>query len=126
MYLSFDRMVYANNSVIQINEIGETDTYTAQNEGLQCITDRMPCCVNAQLRAGEWLFPNGTAVHTHDNARSFYTNWRDDGSVNLNLLSSDTLLPLLTGLFCCVVPDARDRVQTVCTEIRELVLMHVQ
>ena len=126
MYLSFDRMVYANNSVIQINEIGETDTYTAQNEGLQCITDRMPCCANAQFRAGEWLFPNGTTVHTHDNARSFYTNWRDDGSVNLNLLSSDTLLPLLTGLFCCVVPDARDRVQTVCTEIRELVLMHVQ
>ena len=82
--------------------------------------------MNAQFRAGEWLFPNGTAVHTHDNARSFYTNWRDDGSVNLNLLSSDTSLSLLTGLFSCVVPDARDRVQTVCTEIRELVLMHAQ
>ena len=114
IYLSFNRTVYADKSVIQITEIGETDPYTAQGGGVQCITDRKPCCRNS---AGEWLFPNGSSVPTQESAAVFYRNRGNDGSVSLNVLSSDTPLPLLTGLFCCMVPDATDTVQTACVDI---------
>ena len=71
--------MYSNDSVISITEIGETASDNiSQNEGLQCITDRMPCCT----RTGEWYFPNGTTVDT--SALNFYSNkGRDDGTVNL-------------------------------------------
>ena len=100
-------MVYANNSAIQITEIGETDTVTMppppnSNNGLQCITDRMPCC--AAVRAGDWNFPNGTAVSVQGVATTFYRNRGDDGTVNLNRLNTNIMMP--TGLFCCEVPDA--------------------
>ena len=111
--------MYADKSVIQITEIGATDPYsdTAQDDGIQCITDRMPCCRNPQFSAGEWLFPNGSNIPTQEGAAVFYRDRGDDGSVSLNILSSDTALPLLTGLFCCVVPDATDTTQTVCADI---------
>ena len=35
----------------------------------------------------------------------------------INGFREDTALPLLTGLFCCVVPDATDTTQTVCADI---------
>ena len=115
-------MVYADKSVIQITEIGATDPYsdTAQNESIQCITDRMPCCRNPQFSAGEWLFPNGSNIPTQQSAAVYYRDRGDDGSVSLNILSSDTALPLLTGLFCCVVPDATDTTQTICADISKL------
>ena len=88
----------------------ETELDISHHQGLQCITD-----------AGEWLFPNGTSVPTQDNARSFYTSSGNNGNVSLNLLKSNKLLPLLTGNFCCVVPDANNRViDAVCVEISEL------
>ena len=120
IYLSFNRTVIANKSVIQITEIGGMDTYTAQESGVQCITDRMPCCWKHQFRAGEWLFPNGSNVPAQGSATVFYRNRGDDGTVNLNLLNSDFPLPLLTGLFCCVMPDANDVIQTVCADISKL------
>ena len=52
--------VYANNSIISITDIGEANS--TSNTGLQCITDRRPCCATAPNRSGEWRFPNGTAV----------------------------------------------------------------
>ena len=113
VYLSFNGTVYADKSVIQITDIGETDP----NFGVQCITDRMPCCRNPQFSAGEWLFPNGSNIPTQESATVFYRDRGNDGSVILNIVSSDTALPLLTGLFCCVVPDATDTTQTVCTDI---------
>jgi hypothetical protein len=115
VYISFNGAVYADKSVIQITDIGETDPYAA----VHCITDRMPCCRNPQFSAGEWLFPNGSNIPTQESAAVFYRDRGDDGSVSLNILSSDTALPLLTGLFCCVVPDATDTTQTVCADISE-------
>lgn len=61
VYLSLNGTKYANNSVISITEIGETDPDLNQNDGLQCITDRRPCC-RFRYRVGEWFFPNGTEV----------------------------------------------------------------
>ena len=107
-------MIYANNSLIPITEIGET--IDSVNSGLQCITDRMSCCAGA--RAGEWYLPDGTRVPVlgagATMATAFYRNRGDDGTVNLNRLNN-VLMP--TGLFYCEVLDAAGVDQTVCAEI---------
>ena len=112
VYLSLKGTVYANNSVIPIAEI-ETSFYT----GLQCITDRRPCCANPSNRAGEWYFPDGTIVPTQGRATSFYRTRGDDGTVNLNRLHTNIFMP--TGLFCCEIPDDIDVEQRLCINISE-------
>ena len=117
--------MYANNSVISITEIGESDTSSTtplqnSNSGLQCITDRMPCCRSPINRAGEWFFPNGTVIPGPNvPAVTFYRNrGEDNGTVNLNRVNN-VMSP--TGLFCCVVPDATGTSQTLCTDTSELI-----
>ena len=109
-------MVYANNSVIQITEIGETNPDTDLNDGLQCITDRMPCC-RITFRAGEWYMytPERMMVPGPGTTVNFYRNrGYDDGTVSLNRNSS-VMMP--TGLFCCEVPDAAGDIQPLCANI---------
>ena len=123
VYLSLRGVKYTNNSVIPITEIEHTLTSngmtdTTSNNGLQCITNRRPCCQTKTNRHGEWIFPNGTMVPIQDGATSFFRNRGDDGTVNLNRLNSDVMMP--TGRFCCVVPDATSVNQTVCANISKL------
>ena len=93
-----------------ISEIGETDTSENpppnSNNGLQCVTDRMPCCSSQVSRAGDWHFPDdgGMVPSFSGGATTFYRNRGDDGTVNLNRVSNDVMMP--TGQYCCVVPDA--------------------
>ena len=106
-------MNYTNNDFISITEIGrKSDT---SNNGLQCITDRRPCCAALEGRAGEWFFPNKDKVPIFIDGTTFYRNRGDDGTVNLNRASSDVLMP--TGRFCCVVPDATSTQVTICVNI---------
>ena len=109
VYLSLKGVVYPNNSVILITEIGETDPGTALNNGLQCITDRMPCCRSGGI--GVWQDPNGRALPTRP-TETLYRNRGDDGMVNLNRLNGVTMP---TGRFCCVVPDATATEVILCT-----------
>jgi hypothetical protein len=89
------------------------------NTGLQCITDRMLCCVTLPNRFGEWLFPDGYAVPgPNQNPTTFYRSRGDDGTVNLNRLNANVMMP--TGLFCCEVPDALNVMQRLCANISEL------
>ena len=117
-------MNYTNNSVILITEIEQTLTTNgvtdaAANNGLQCITDRRPCCAAQPNRQGEWFFPDdGGMVPKQDGATTFFRNRGDDGTVNLNRVNSDVMMP--TGRFCCVVPDAMDVDQTLCANIGKL------
>ena len=117
VYLSLRGTVYANNSIIPINEIGETNTMSMSSTGLQCITDKMLCCATRPNRFGDWFFPGGvTAVPGPlQSPTTFYRNRGDDGTVNLNRLSANVMTP--TGQFCCMVRDAADTVQTVCVDI---------
>ena len=123
VYLSLKRVVYPNNSHILITEIGQTDNSVSpppnSNNGLQCITDRMPCCSSEPNRFGQWFFPNGGKVPTIGTgvamATTFYRTRRDDGRVNLNRLNDDVMMP--TGRFCCVVPDVTSTNVTVCAII---------
>ena len=115
VYLSLRETVYDSNDDISITDIG-----TTSNTGLQCITDRMPCCGTQPNRFGEWLFPSGTTVPGPlGNPTSFSRTRGDDGTVNLNRLNANIFTP--TGLFCCVVPDALNVMQRVCANIGELV-----
>jgi hypothetical protein len=116
VYLSLKDVIYANNSVIPITEIGETNT--TPNTGLQCITDRRPCCNNRQ---GEWLFPDGNAVPPPAyNPSLFYRNRGDDGTVNLNRVNASVMMP--TGQFCCVVLGAANAEQTICVDIGIIII----
>ena len=119
VYFSLKGVVYPNNSGILITEIEETVTVTSDgvtnytsNNGLLCITDRRPCCATVPNRHGEWLFPDGGMVPVQGGATTFYRNRGDDGTVNLNRLNSDVMMP--TGRFCCVVPDATSTDVTQC------------
>ena len=118
MYLSLNGVTYRNNSIISISDIGMTDS--DQNKGLQCITDRNPCCkIGIGKNLGEWMFPNDSVVPIMNNAESFYRNRGEgDGTVNLNRNNSSIMSP--TGLFCCKVPDANDENQTLCTYIGKI------
>ena len=101
--------------MIPITEIGETDpsTLPTQNNGLQCITDRIPCCRATQ--SGKWFFPNRTVVPDQENAISFYINrGLDDGTVNLNRVN-DSMMPM--GIFCCTIPDAKGVTNYICIKL---------
>ena len=122
VYFSLKKMVYTNNSIIPITAIGETDTMTMpphldSNNGLQCITDKRPCCAGTQDREGEWYFPNGTKVPIKNHATTFYRNRGNNGTVNLNRVNgtSDVIMP--TGEFCCQVHNSLDENVTVCVNI---------
>ena len=116
VYLSLKGVkYYTNNSIVTITEIGRTDAY--QNYALQCVTDRKPCC-GFGSRFGEWYFPNRTRVPIPSYGALYYRLRGDDGTVNLNRLTSDVTHP--TGQFCCVVPDATDAYQTCCINISKL------
>ena len=115
VYLSLKGIVYANNSVISVTEIGETRN---SNNGLQCVTDKIPCCQTG-LKAGEWYLPNGSLIPEQGSHTLFYINRDDDGTVNLgHVNNSDVASP--SGLFCCELPDANDLKQTLCAIISEL------
>ena len=115
MYLSLNGKVYDNNTIISISDIGETDTESqSKNEGLQCITDKNPCCKIPKF--GEWLFPGGSVIPKKSEAKTFYRNrGNNDGTVNLNHFNSSIMSP--TGLFCCIVPDFNDDMQSLCVDI---------
>ena len=71
-------------------------------------------------RAGEWFFPdNGGVVPVIGAGGSmgttFYRTRGDDGTVNLNRVNNDVMMP--TGRFCCVVPDAILPEVTMCANI---------
>jgi hypothetical protein len=120
VYLSLKGDIYANNSAIQITQIGETNPNTDLNDGLQCITDRMPCCRTHSFQAGEWYMytPNRITVPGPSTAASFYVNrGYDDGTINLNR-NSTVMTP--TGLFCCEVPNAAGEIQPLCANSKKI------
>ena len=113
VYFSLNGRVYYNNSVILITEIGQS------NNGLRCVTDQVQCC-QYPYRAGQWFYPNGATVsyysyYAHYYGESFYRTRSDDGSVVLYRYKNDIMSP--TGLFCCMLPDARGNEQTLCANI---------
>ena len=121
VYLSLRGSIYTNGSIIFVNDIGETNSSPmappeSQN-GLQCVTDRMPCCSSPHM-LGDWFFPNGTVVPEETLSHGTFYSSRglgNDGTLNLNKVGTD--LTTVTGEFCCVLPDINDVNQTLCAVI---------
>ena len=115
VYFSLKGVLYPNNSVIAINDIGESISGTCTNNGLQCITDKKPCC-QLPNREGEWFFPgDGERVPPRDMATTFYRNRGNRGNINLNRVNKNVLMP--TGRFCCEVSDATSSNVKACVTI---------
>ena len=110
------------NSIISITETGQTSTSTTSSTGLQCITDRRPCCLQFEGRAGEWYFLDRTTVPPKFTASTFYRNRGDDGEVDLNRVNVNVMMP--TGIFCCEVLDAANVIQSICANIGESLISY--
>jgi hypothetical protein len=112
VYLTLSGQVYSNNSVITKAEITETAN------GLQCVTDKMPCCQTGS-RVGEWHFPNGSVIPEQGSHTTFFVSRGDSGTVNLNYVDNSSISST-SGQFCCEVPDANGLSQTQCALLSEL------
>ena len=92
LYLDGNQL--ANYSIVNLKDIGEGEC------ALICYTNSPGCCVIP--RAGEWYFPNGSAVSIEGDMKDFY-GFRDSMVVRLNR-RYNVVSP--TGLYCCDIPGS--------------------
>ena len=103
-----DTAVYANNSVIDINLVGEGFDGSQITDGgaLECHTDDTTCCrgidnPNGPGR-GEWYYPDGTVVLPPGNDTGFYRT-RSHMVIRLNRVGGVTEP---RGVYRCEIPGA--------------------
>ena len=101
MHFSFGGVVYPNNSIFNISDIGQ------DGSSLLCVTNKTACCGNPN-RFGEWFFPNGSMVPSAGSNWDFFRG-RGDKLVRLSR-RNDAMSP--TGIYQCKVPDASGDMQT--------------
>ena len=124
VYLSLGGQSYPNNSEIPISVIGSTN-----DSALKCITDKSPCCRQANIGnsinlMGMWVSPEGTEIPNQSEQKPFFrSRGNNDGTVNLNRLNNSVAEPF--GTFYCVLPDARGESQTLCVNIGETTMARV-
>ena len=106
MNLLWQGIQYPNNSILNIEDIGESE------HALACQTDKRPCCGTQPYRFGEWYYPNGSRVPISGEEVSFYRDRHDEGLVRLHRRNYQEYYPM--GLFCCKLPDASDTIRTLC------------
>ena len=107
--LLWRNMQYPNNSIVNIEGVGEGV------DAMACQTDRRPCCGTRPNRFGEWYYPNGSRVPIEAEGALFYRTRRDGGLVLLHQRNHNIITASSTsGLFCCELPDANDINQTLC------------
>ena len=111
-------VTFANNSVIDINLVGEgyQVPQITDSGALECHTDDTTCCRGADAPngigsgefyypngggRGEWYYPDGTVVLPPGGGSWFYRT-RDHMIIRLNRYGP----PLPTGIYSCVVPGA--------------------
>ena len=102
--------MYANNSVIDINLVGEGYPGLTQTDGgaLECHTDETTCCRGEDNPGGpgrgEWYYPDGTVVPPPSSG--FYRT-RDHMVIRLNRAGSGTsFLSRAKGVYRCEIPGA--------------------
>ena len=111
--------VYANNSIILIDEIGEVSGESSN--GLQCVTDNRQCC-QAGSQTGAWRLPSGELVPGQGHSTPFYVS-RGNGTVVLNYDSGSGTTPT-SGVFCCETPSANHVTETLCSILSEFPFKH--
>ena len=104
-----DTAVYANNSVIDINLVGEgfEEPQITDGGALECHTDDTTCCRAIDNPdgpgRGEWYYPNGTAVSPPGGGTGFY---RTRGHMVIRLNCISTLSLTGHGVYRCEIPGA--------------------
>ena len=101
--------MYANNSVIDFNLVGEGFEGLQITDGgaLECHTDDITCCrgidsPSNETGRGEWYYPDGTVVPPPGGDTGFYRT-RGHMVIRLNR-AGGTLSP--TGVYRCEIPGA--------------------
>ena len=101
--------MYANDSVIDINLVGEGfvgDQITGGG-ALECHTDDTTCCRGIDdppngVGRGEWYYPNGTVVSPANSGNSIYRT-KEHMVIRLSRKGGVTQP---AGLYTCVIPGA--------------------
>ena len=111
--MSLDGQPIANNSIVLLESIGVGDA-----GALLCTTNRTACCRGTGQAAGEWFYPDGRMVPINvppspATAEPYYRN-RGTSLIRLNRRTSEGLLSMYTGVYCCEIPDQNDVTQTLC------------
>ena len=99
-------ITYQNNSLVNLEEIGESDC------ALFCVTDLTACCrspytVFGVPSVGNWFFPNGSRVPS-SGAKWDLHRTRGQSVVLLHRRRSG-----VNGIYNCVLPDATNVTQTI-------------
>ena len=98
---------YQNNSIVTLEDIGESDG------ALLCVTDLTACCripytgLFGVPSVGNWFFPNGTRALSSGSQWDFHRT-RGQMVVLLHRRRSG-----VNGIYNCVVPDATNVIQTI-------------
>ena len=100
--------VYANNSVIDNNLVGEgfEEPQVTSGGALECHTDDTTCCrgiddTSNEIGRGQWYYPNGTVVPPPGGKTGFYRT-RDHMVIRLN--HGGVTEPI--GRYRCEIPGA--------------------
>ena len=109
VYFELNGKIFTNNSVVDINDIGEGD------EALLCKTDKPNCCGTLPNRFGEFYYPNGGRVPIRNRGEGFFRDRRDQ-RIRLNRRSG-ILFP--TGVYHCEIPDSNDVMQKIFVNIAD-------
>ncbi len=104
-------VVYSNNSVVPLQDIGEGTAYLDSDNGnaaLFCITNLVDCCRGVDGgSAGEWYLPGESVPVVVTNSADFISG-RGPSAVLLHRMNSG-IGP--TGVYTCKVPDENGVVQ---------------
>ena len=110
VYVRLQNKVYSNNSDILITDIG-----IDIDDSLFCFTDLISSeCCNNRVEA-DWFYPNGSAVGISTAGEKFFKH-RGNSRVRLHRKDNATSP---TGLFCCQLPDAANKIFRICVNISE-------
>ena len=80
-------------------------------EALLCYTDNTVCC----NITGQWLLPSGADVGDASSGTGDFYISRGDSVIRLHRRNNT----FSTGIYCCVVPDARSQNTRTCANIGE-------
>jgi hypothetical protein len=103
--LSLNGTFIANNSYVDIDDIGEGD------DALLCHTNKTKCC-GSPFRIGEWYYPNGTRVVDLLQVWSQDEFYRNRGTQVVRLSHRQGTFTE-RGRFRCDIPDTRNDVQSI-------------
>ena len=102
LYLDGNQL--ANNSLVNLADIGERDC------ALICYTSSSDCCV-PPVKAGEWYFPNGSALRIEGDMKDFY---RDRKEMTVRLNRRNNAMGPTGRFYCCDIPSSNGSIMKLC------------